>query len=291
MTAADAAAHVRACGLDPDPVIAFFKMILAEDIGAGDVTSAAVFRRSRQGSFKVRAKRGGVLSGGPLAAALLLTHDPDLDIGLAVPEGSRLRSGDILLKVSGSVRSILEGERVALNLLGRLSGIATLTSQYVAAVAGTRARLLDTRKTGLGTRNLDKYAVRCGGGNNHRIGLFDAVLVKDNHIAAAGSITAAVAALERSGWPPSDVEIECDSPAQVRECLDCGVGMVLLDNMSPDRLAEMVDLVAGRCRLEASGGVNLENVAAVAASGVDYVSVGALTHSAPALDVGLDADD
>ena len=291
MTAPDAAAHVRACGLDPDPVIAFFEMILAEDIGAGDVTSAAVFRRRQQGSFKVRAKHAGVLSGGPLAAALLLTHDPDLEIGLPVPEGSRLRAGDVLLEVSGSVRSILEGERVALNLLGRLSGIATLTSRFVAAVAGTRAKLLDTRKTGLGTRNLDKYAVRCGGGQNHRIGLFDAVLVKDNHIAAAGSITAAVAALERSGWPPADIEIECDSPAQVRECLDCGVGMVLLDNMTPDRLAAMVDLVAGRCRLEASGGVNLENVAAVAASGVDYVSVGALTHSAPALDVSLGADD
>ena len=287
----DAAAHIRACGLDPGPVIAFFEMVLAEDIGSGDVTSAAVFERGRTGSFKVRAKGDGVLAGGPLAAALLLTHDPDLEVGLPVPEGSRLRTGQVLLEVSGSVRSILEGERVALNLLGRLSGIATLAARFVAAVSGSKAKLLDTRKTGLGTRNLDKYAVRCGGGHNHRIGLFDAVLVKDNHIAAAGSITAAVDALARSGWPPSEIEIECDTPAQVRECLACGVGMILLDNMTPQRLAEMVDLVGGRCELEASGGVTLDSVAAVAASGVDYISVGAITHSAPALDVSLGADD
>lgn len=287
----DAADHVRACGLDPGSVIAFFERILAEDIGSGDVTSAAVFGPDQQGSFKVRAKCDGVLAGGPLAAGLLLTHDPDLELGLPTREGSRLRTGDVLLEVAGSVRSILEGERVALNMLGRLSGIATLTSRYVAAVAGSKAKLLDTRKTGLGTRNMDKYAVRCGGGHNHRIGLFDAVLVKDNHIAAAGSITAAVDALARSGWPPSEIEIECDSPAQVGECLACGVGMVLLDNMTPRRLTEMVELVAGRCVLEASGGVTLDNIAAIAASGVDYVSVGALTHSAPALDVSLGADD
>lgn len=287
----DAVDHVRACGLDPGPVMDFFDLILAEDIGSGDVTSAAVFRHGQQGSFKVRAKRAGVLAGGPLAAALLLTHDPDLEIALPTPEGSRVRDGDVLLAVSGSVRSVLEGERVALNLLGRLSGIATLTARFVSAVAGSKAKLLDTRKTGLGTRNLDKYAVRCGGGHNHRIGLFDAVLVKDNHIASAGSITAAVGALARSGWPPSEIEVECDTPAQVRECLASGVGMVLLDNMTPDRMAEMVDLVAGRCDLEASGGVTLDNVAAVAASGVDYISVGALTHSAPALDVSLGADD
>lgn len=287
----NAAAHVRACGLDPAPVFAFFELILAEDIGSGDVTSAAIFGNDQKGSFRVRAKRAGVLAGGPLAAALLLTHDPDLEIALPTPEGSRLRTGQVLLEVAGSVRSILEAERVTLNLLGRLSGIATLTSRYAAAVAGSRAKLLDTRKTGLGTRNLDKYAVRCGGGHNHRIGLFDAVLVKDNHIAAAGSITAAVNALARSGWPASDIEVECDTSAQVRECLACGVGMVLLDNMGPDRMAEMVELAAGRCELEASGGVTLENIAAVAASGVDYVSVGAITHSAPALDVSLGAGE
>lgn len=291
MTVPDAAAHVRACGLDPGPVITFFELVLAEDIGSGDVTSAAVFRRDQRGSFKVRAKRGGVLAGGPLAAALLLTHDPALEIGLPTPEGSRLRTGEVLLEVSGPVRSILEGERMALNLLGRLSGIATLTARFVAAIAGSNAKLLDTRKTGLGTRYLDKYAVRCGGGHNHRSGLFDAVLVKDNHIAAAGSIRAAVDALARTGWSPGQIEIECDTPTQVRECLDCGVGMVLLDNMTPDRLAEMVGLVAGRCELEASGGVTLDNVAAIAASGVDYVSVGAITHSAPALDVSLGTAD
>ena len=286
-----AAAHVRACGLDPAPVIAFFEMILAEDIGSGDVTSAAVFERGRRGSFRVRAKSAGVLAGGPLAAALLLTHDPDLAIGLPTPEGARLRAGDALLEVSGSVRSILEGERVALNLLGRLSGIATLTARFVAAMSGSGARLLDTRKTGLGTRRLDKYAVRCGGGHNHRIGLFDAVLVKDNHIAAAGSIAAAVAALAGSGWEASAIEVECDTAAQVEECLACGVGRVLLDNMEPAELAAMVRLAAGRCRFEASGGITLANVTEIAASGVDYVSVGALTHSAPALDVSMGADD
>lgn len=286
-----AAAHVSSCGLDPKPVIAFFELTLAEDIGSGDVTSAAVFRRSHHGSFRVRAKRDGILAGGPLAAALLLTLDPDLDIRLPTPEGSRLEAGAVLLEIEGSVRSILEGERVALNLLGRLSGIATLTARFVVAMAGSKAKLLDTRKTGLGTRFLDKYAVRCGGGHNHRIGLFDAVLVKDNHIAAAGSIEAAVAALARSGWESSAIEVECETSNQVKECLACGVGMILLDNMTPGRLAEMVELVDGRCKLEASGGVTLANVAEIAASGVDYVSVGAITHSAPVLDLSLGAAD
>ena len=285
----DARTLIGTCGLDPDPVTEFFRLILSEDIGTGDVTSAAVFDRAATGSFRVRAKGRGVLAGAPLAGALFLTHDPDLAIGLTMPEGSRLRPGDSLLEVSGSVRSILEAERVCLNLLGRLSGIATLTGRFVAAMAGSRAVLLDTRKTGLGTRRLDKYAVRCGGGQNHRIGLFDAVLVKDNHIAAAGSIAAAVAALGRAGWQPSEIEVECESAEQVEECVACGVGRVLLDNMDPTRMSEMVALVDGRCRLEASGGVTLANIGAVAASGVDYVSVGSITHSAPALDVSLRA--
>ncbi len=285
----NAAAHVRTCGLDPTPALEFFSLILGEDIGAGDVTSAAVFDRVVTGSFAVLAKRDGVLAGGPLAAALLLTHDPALAIELPAADGSSLRPGDVFLTVAGSVRSILEAERVALNLLGRLCGIATLTAQYVDAIAGTGAKLLDTRKTGIGTRLLDKYAVRCGGGQNHRIGLFDAVLVKDNHIAAAGSIKAVVAALARSGWSPSAIEVECDTRAQVEECLTCGVGLILLDNMSAPRLAEMVRLVDGRSRLEASGGVTLSNIAAVAASGVDYISVGAITHSAPGFDIGMDA--
>lgn len=290
MTVSEIDGHIRACGLDPEPVIDFFKLTLAEDIGSGDVTSAAVFDRSETGSFRVVAKGEGTLAGAPLAAAVLLTHDPELQVQLQLDDGSPLEAGDDLIRVTGSIRSILEAERTALNLLRRMSGIATLTALFVRAMAGSKAKLLDTRKTGLGTRYLDKYAVRCGGGQNHRIGLFDAVLVKDNHIAAAGSITAAVEALARSGWPPSEIEVECDTSAQVRECLACGVGMVLLDNMAPDRLAEMVDLANGRCELEASGGVTLDKIAAVAASGVDYVSVGAITHSAPALDISLDAE-
>ena len=285
----NAADQVRTCGLDPAPVLDFFDLILAEDIGAGDVTSAAIFDRAAAGSFRVVARDGAILAGTPLAAALFLVRDPDLAVSAMAADGSRLHPGDVLLEVSGSVRSILEAERVVVNLLGRLCGIATLTDRYVAAMSGTTTTLLDTRKTGLGSRHLDKYAVRCGGARNHRIGLFDAVLVKDNHIAAAGSIAAAVAALEHAGWPPSEIEVECDTRSQVEECLANGVGRVLLDNMAPAKMAEIVRLVNGRCRLEASGGVTLANIAAVAASGVDYVSVGAITHSAPAIDLSLEA--
>ena len=284
-----ASGHIRACGLDPVPILKLVELALIEDIGGGDVTSAAIFGRSDSGTFAAVAKSEGVMAGGPLAAAVFLTHDSRLSVELPVEDGARLNPGDLVLRVTGSVRSVLEAERVALNLLRRLSGIATLTARYVRALSGTGATLLDTRKTGLGTRPLDKYAVRCGGGSNHRIGLFDAVLVKDNHIAAAGSISAAVAELARHGWPASEIEVECDTRDQVKECLECGVGMILLDNMDPAEMAEIVKLVDGRCQLEASGKITLTNAAAAAASGVDYVSVGAITHSAPALDIGLDA--
>ncbi len=283
-----AAAAIAGCGLEPEPTLAFINSVLAEDIGSGDVTTAATIGPMVQGAFTVTANAVGVLAGAPLAAAVFLALDPQLNVATPIADGSPVKRGTTILTVKGSARSILTAERVALNLLGRLCGIASATAKYVDAAAG-RARILDTRKTGLGTRLLDKYAVRCGGGHNHRIGLYDAVLVKDNHIAAATSITAAVNALERAGWPPAEIEVECDTAAQVDECLSCGVGQILLDNMDPAQMAEIARHVAGRAQLEASGGVDLESVAAVAASGVDFVSVGAITHSAPALNVSLNA--
>ncbi len=280
---------VRSCGLDPDETLPFLRQILSEDVGGGDITSNAVIPSAASGEFAVVAKSQGTLAGVPLAAAIFWIQDRRLEIELPIADGASVKSGDILLTVAGSVRSILAAERVALNLLGRLSGIASLTARFVAQVAASRARVLDTRKTGLGTRMLDKYAVRCGGGTNHRIGLFDAVLVKDNHIAASGSIAAAVARLRAGGREAKSIEVECDTIDQVAQCLELGVGRILLDNMDTGQMATAVRMNRRRSELEASGRINLQTAAAVAASGVDYLSVGAITHSAPALDVGLNA--
>lgn len=283
------AAAVRACGLDPDETLPFLRQIMSEDVGSGDITSNAVIPPAISGEFAVVANSPGILAGAPLAAAIFWIQDRRLGIELPIADGTPVDRGDILLTVAGSVRSILAAERVALNLLGRLSGIASLTARFVAQIAASRARVLDTRKTGLGTRRIDKYAVRCGGGTNHRVGLFDAVLVKDNHIAASGSIAAAVARLQAVGREAKSIEVECDTIDQVAQCLELGVGRILLDNMDTDQLAAAVRMNRRRSELEASGGITLQTAAAVAASGVDYLSVGAITHSAPALDVGLNA--
>lgn len=255
---------------------------LAEDVGDGDLTSLSVLDEEATCEARLLLKERGVVCGIEAAAAVYAALSAQLEPLAA--DGELAGPGPVA-RVEGPARAVLTGERLALNLVGRLSGIATLTRRYVDVVAGTGVEILDTRKTTPGLRALEKHAVRCGGGTNHRLGLFDGVLIKDNHLRLAGSIRGAVARARSAGVP---VEVECDTLDQVPAALEAGADTILLDNMSPAELREAVALVAGRARLEASGGVTLENVRAVAATGVDVVSVGSLTHSAPSLDVSLE---
>lgn len=266
---------------------------LTEDIGEGDVTSLYFIPESRRARAFVVARRDGVISGIELAARVFAKVDRSLDVEILIPDGSRVSTGALLLHVEGSARAILTAERTALNFLQHLSGVATQTAAYVEATKGTQARILDTRKTTPGFRLLEKRAVIHGGGENHRLGLYDRAMVKDNHLVAEGGPVALQAAILKlkAEKPGVEVEVEADSLAQVQTFLQMsGVDHILLDNMS---LQEMRDAVAMRGErvhpiLEASGGVNLGTVRAIAETGVDYISVGAITHSAPALDVGLD---
>jgi nicotinate-nucleotide pyrophosphorylase (carboxylating) len=265
---------------------------LAEDIGEGDVTSLATVPASTTSRASMMARESLVVAGLALAEAAFAEQGGGIVTNLLTTDGSRLGAGQPLLRVQGPARAILAAERVALNFLQRLSGIATLTSHYVAAVQGTRARILDTRKTTPGWRRLEKYAVACGGGQNHRLGLYDRVLIKDNHLLALGTaqpdaVTAAIQRARRH-YPRLAVEIEADTLEQARQAVEAGADVILLDNMTPVQLRAAVELVGGRTLLEASGGVSLETVRAVAESGVDFISVGALTHSARAVDIALD---
>ena len=259
---------------------------LAEDVGQGDVTTEATVAVDAIGTAELLVKEPGVVCGLRAAEATFRALDPDVEFEPLVPEGAIVEGPTAVAVVTGSERAILTGERVALNLLGRLSGIATLTKRYVEAVEGTGTAILDTRKTTPGLRALEKHAVACGGGRNHRFGLDDGVLVKDNHLRAAGSISEAVESLRAA--TPLAIEVECDTLAQVSEALHAGVDAILLDNMTLDELRSAVAIVGGRARLEASGGMTLENIRAVAETGVDEISVGALTHSARSLDVSLE---
>ena len=259
---------------------------LAEDIGAGDVTTDATIPADAVGVADLLVKEAGVVCGVRVAETTFRALDPDIRFEAIASDGDVVDPPAVVARISGSERAILTGERVALNFLGRLSGIATLTRRYVDAVEGTDASVLDTRKTTPGLRELEKYAVACGGGRNHRFGLDDAVLVKDNHVRAAGSVSAAVELVRAATALP--IEVECDTLDQLAEALDIGVGAILLDNMSLDQLREAVDLTGGRARLEASGGVTLDTIRAIAETGVDEISVGALTHSARSLDVSLE---
>lgn len=263
---------------------------LAEDIGRGDLTSRYFVGLERR-SARIFTKEPAIAAGVETAAEVFQRVDPQIEIDIVRSSGSRLISGQTVLEISGAIRSILTAERVALNFLQRLSGVATLTRQYVDAVAGTRARILDTRKTTPGLRALEKAAVAAGGGQNHRFGLFDMVLVKDNHLAAETGLERLQTAIRkcRAENPGVRVELEADTLDQVRRFLTLmGVDVILLDNMRPDELAEAVRLVGGRVQLEASGGVSLDTVVAIADSGVDFISVGALTHSARAIDFSLE---
>lgn len=264
---------------------------LAEDLGlVGDLTTDATIPATATAEAHFSARRRGVVSGLGLVAETYRQIDDSITLMQQTTDGGSVEPGDVVAVAKGPARAILTGERVALNYLGRLSGIATLTRQYVDAVSHTRAAIIDTRKTTPGLRAFEKYAVRCGGGTNHRVGLFDAVLIKDNHIAVAGGIEAAVTAARRSAGHMVKIEIEVDTLDQLVEVLAHNVDAVLLDNMDNATLKQAVSMIDGKCLAEASGGVSLETVAGIAETGVDLISVGALTHSAPVLDIGLDIE-
>ena len=262
---------------------------LVEDLGrGGDLTTDAIVGADRAAVARIVPREAGVLAGGGIAALAFRTLDECAEVGQSVRDGERFAPGEVVVEIRARARAILTGERTALNLLGRLSGIATATRALADRVAGTRARIADTRKTTPGLRALERYAVRCGGGVNHRFGLDDAVLIKDNHLALVPSVHAAVAAARKRVGHMVKVEIEVDSLEQLREALAEPIDAVLLDNMTPAQLREAVTIVGGRVFTEASGGVTLDNVREVAETGVDLISVGCITHGARSLDFSLE---
>ena len=285
--------HVlRVEGVSETEIRRAVELALAEDVGPGDVTSDATVAATATSRAHMVSRDECVLAGLDVAEAVFLTISPDLDIRKKAKDGQSLKRDVVLLEVAGSTRAILTAERVALNFVQRLSGIATLTARYVEAVRGTKAQILDTRKTTPGLRLLEKYAVTCGGGHNHRTGLFDMVLIKDNHLAAlAGEKPNAIHAAVHRGhakYPQLKIEVEADKLDQVQQAVDAGADIILLDNMTVEELRKAVQLVAGRAKTEASGGITLETVRAIAETGVDFISAGALTHSARAVDIALD---
>ncbi|MGY2066703.1 carboxylating nicotinate-nucleotide diphosphorylase [Blastococcus sp. SYSU DS0619] len=287
---AELADVLRDGGLDPATVERVIRRALDEDLALGpDVTTLATVPADALATGEVVPRSAGVLAGIPVAAAVfVMVGGSDVEVVLHAADGMAARANTPVLGATGPTRALLTAERTALNLVGRLSGVATLTRHWVDAVQGTEAAIRDTRKTTPGLRTLEKYAVRCGGGVNHRMALGDAALVKDNHVAAAGGITAAVEAV-RAHSPDIPLEVECDTLDQVREAIAAGVQLVLLDNFALADTQAAVALVRGtEVRLEASGGLSLERAHEVAATGVDYLAVGALTHSAPVLDLGFD---
>jgi nicotinate-nucleotide pyrophosphorylase (carboxylating) len=262
---------------------------LSEDLGAqGDITSDASIPQTSESKAMLVARAPGVIAGMDVVAYVFEALDPSVSLERLVSDGERVHAGSSIARIAGHSRTILTGERTALNLLGRMSGVATATAELVVAVSGTGAKISDTRKTMPGLRALDKYAVRVGGGMNHRFGLYDAALIKDNHLVAAGSIPAAVAVVRAKVNPGVMIEVEVESLEQLAEVLETDADRVLLDNMGPEMLTRAVEMVAGRMTTEASGGVTLENVRELAETGVDIISVGWITHSAPQLDVALD---
>ena len=270
-------------------IIALVQDALDEDGADRDVTTVSTVLAGHRARARLVARANGVVCGVPLALAAFRLLDPEISIRVDAEDGTAVRAGEDVLFLSGRARGLLTAERTALNFMHRLSGIATLTRQYVQAVAGTNAKIVDTRKTTPLWRALEKYAVRTGGGTNHRFSLADAVLIKDNHLAAAGGDVAEAVRRVRAYAPPgTQVQVECDTAEQVRASVAAHVESVLLDNMTPDQLRECVAIASGHCVTEASGGVTLTTVAAIAAAGVDRISVGALTHSAPALNLALD---
>jgi nicotinate-nucleotide pyrophosphorylase (carboxylating) len=278
-----------AAGLNVDDVLWLIRRAIDEDLDGGvDVTTVATVPREQRATMDLVARRPGIAAGIPVAAAVFSVMSGDsVSIRYGKSDGDMVQVGDVLISITGPTHELLRAERPALNLLGRLGGIATMTRVWVEAVVGTNARIRDTRKTTPGLRKLEKYAVRCGGGTNHRMSLSDAALVKDNHVVAAGGVAEAFA-LVRAKFPDVAVEVEVDSLDQLDEVLDAGADLVLIDNFTTEEMVEAVRRNAGRAKLEASGGLSLTVARAVAETGVDYLAVGALTHSAPVLDIGAD---
>ena len=274
-------------GLDVAEIDQRVAQALAEDSHGGDLTSKATISAEQISSAKFVSRKSGVLSG-TLVAAVVLEHCGVTNYEILKDDGTTVNAGEAIISVNGDTRSILLAERTALNFLSHLSGISTLTSQWVKEVAGTKTQVRDTRKTTPGLRELEKYAVRMGGGTNHRMTLTDGALIKDNHIAAAGSVAEAINHVKRE-FPGVEIEVEVDNLEQLKEALQVGVDIVLLDNMNIEQTKAAVEIAKNsNTKLESSGGLKIENAAAYAATGVDYLAVGALTHSAPVLDIGLD---
>ncbi len=291
MTVQDARVAVAEVGLDPDEVEALIRATVAEDLAGGvDVTTVATVPADHRSVLDLVSHADGVVAGVPvarLAFEVVAESGESIDCRARVDDGSVVSAGTVVLSATGSTRDLLTAERTALNLLGHMSGVATATYAWATALGEGPTQVRDTRKTMPLMRSLEKYAVRCGGGVNHRMSLCDAALVKDNHVVAAGGVAAAFAAV-RAAFPGIPVEVEVDSLDQLDEVVDAGAQLVLLDNFTVDQMAEAVTRVGGRAKLEASGGLTLADAAAVGATGVDYVAVGALTHSAPSLDIGAD---
>lgn len=278
--------------LSHEEIRAAVRAALAEDVGTGDATTLACIPPEAQSVALMNAREPLVLAGLALAETAFRELSPNVKLERLAEDGAKLPAKSPVLRISGQTRALLTAERVALNFVQRLSGVATLTAQFAERVSGTKARLLDTRKTTPGWRRFEKYAVAAGGGVNHRVGLYDLILIKDNHLAALAAekpnAIAAAVARSRQLYPALRVEVEADTLEQVAQAAEAGADIILLDNMAPDQLRAAVALVAGRAQTEASGGVNLATVQAIAETGVDFISVGALTHSARAVDLGLD---
>jgi nicotinate-nucleotide pyrophosphorylase (carboxylating) len=261
---------------------------LTEDIGACDLTAQTMIEPDEVGSFCMNARETMIVSGIEVAARIFKRYDPSLEVRVRTKEGDRVEKGTILLDVKGAARSVLTTERTALNIAQRMSGIANETARYVAAIAGTKARLIDTRKTTPGLRMLEKHAVTCGGGLNHRIGLDNGVMIKDNHIAVCGSITAAVERARKKLPVLSKLEVECDNLDQVAEAAKVGADVIMLDNMPVADMIKAVAIIAGRAKIEASGGIRIDTIRPIAETGVDYISTSKITQAALAVDIGLD---
>ena len=276
--------------LKPDDYLPLIKAALAEDIGSGDATTLALVSENSCASAVMVARDPLVMAGVDLALAAFQEVDERVEFGIEVLDGQNGNFFQPLLRLHGPTRALLTAERTALNFVQRLAGVATLTAQFVEQVAGTQAQILDTRKTTPGWRMLEKYAVACGGGTNHRIGLYDQVMIKDNHLALLGDNITRAVSLAREASPELKIEVEADTVEQARAAVEAGADIVLLDNMSCDQIREAIKLIDGRSKTEASGGVTLETVREIAETGVDFISVGALTHSAPSVDIALDFD-
>lgn len=275
-------------GIATEQIDGIIALALEEDLGAGDVTSIATIPADLHATATIVAKAPGVVAGLPVVEAVFAHLDPSVTVTLLAADGDRIVDTPMeLARIEGPARSVLGGERTALNILGHLCGVATATRAYVDRIDGTGARILDTRKTLPGLRILDKYAVVCGGGVNHRVGLYDAILIKDNHLRVAGGVRPAIESA-RALYPTLNLTVEVEHDDQLREAIACGAQRIMLDNMSPDRMRAAVELIAGRAEVEASGGITLDNVRDVAETGVDVISIGAITHSAKWLDVSLE---